>query len=120
MFSAEVKVVFGFEPSGLLEKINFAPEIGTPRTVSSRRAGDDESELEVAGSELLGVAGASGLVTFGTLIFGIEGNCPIAGWERNEVTAITAITINDDDLVIDKTFSSQNYKLGGQVAKILA
>ena len=106
MFSAEVKEVFGFERSGLFEKINFAPEIGTPRTLLLPRAGEGDSEFELAVSVfvsvLVGVAAGSGLVTLGTLIFGIEGNCPIAGWTRNEVTAITAIRVSDDDLVITK------------------
>src|SRR5215217_1355558 len=103
MYSEELKLVFGFEPSGLLEKVILAPGTGIPRTLSPRRPSDDESEFEVTGlalfglavSELVGVAGESALGIFGILIFG-SGNCPIAGWVRNGVIAIAAIRIRDD------------------------
>jgi hypothetical protein len=99
MFSAEVNVVFGFEPSGLAEKIILAPGIGTPRTLTLR-ACDDESEFDVVGlSVLVGVAGVSFFTIFGTLIFGSV-NCPIAGTVRKEVTAITAARISDEFRVI--------------------
>jgi hypothetical protein len=115
MFSADVKVVFGFDPSGLLEKVILAPAIGTPRTVSFPRADDDESEFDVVtGSVLFGVEGASVVLgAFGTLIFGIViVNCPTAGCVRNEVTAMAAIRIRDDDLVIKKD-SPQSFKFDG-------
>ena len=102
MFSDDVKLVFGFEPSGLFEKIILAPEIGTPRTLAFLGAASvDVSEVEVTDSELVEVAGASFLGVFGTLIFGIViVNWPIAGTVRNEATAIAAISIRDDDLVM--------------------
>src|SRR5688500_4311489 len=107
MYSEDVNVVFGFDPSGLLEKVTRAPGIGIPRTLP-RGCDDesefeviDESEFEVTGSGLAGVAGASCLGTFGTLIFGIViVNWPIAGSVRNEAIAIAAIRISDDDLVM--------------------
>jgi hypothetical protein len=113
MFSEELKLVFGFDPSGLFEKVILAPEIGTPRTSPPVRGDDDDSELEMApGSDVVVVllAGGSSFFIFGTLIFGtVIVNCPIAGCVRNEVTAITAIRIRDDDLVIKnillKTFT---------------
>src|SRR5215204_4842405 len=98
MFSAEVKVALGFDPSGLFEKVIVAPRIGTPRT-SAARAGEDRSDVEVTGSELSGVAAVSFLTIFGTLIFGTE-NCPIAGTARIEVAAMTAVRTNDEVLVI--------------------
>ena len=95
MFSEDVKLVFGFEPSGLLEKVIRAPGIGTPRTLLPRGLSDDESELEgVVESVLVGFAGWSVLGIFGILIFGI-GNWAIAGAARNEVIAIAAIRIRD-------------------------
>src|SRR5688500_20096880 len=101
MFSEEVKVVFGLDPSGLFEKIILAPGIGTPRTFLLPRGSDAMSEFDVPGSGLFGEAGASFLVVFGTLIFGIViVNWPIAGTVRNEATAIAAISIRDDDLVM--------------------
>ena len=114
MYSEEAKPVLGFEPSGFDEKVIFAPEIGTPRTLPSPRACDDESEFEgfddasvfeVAGSVLFGVAGASVVLgIFGILIFGI-GNCPTAGSAKNDPTAIAAIRISDDDLIINIVLS---------------
>jgi hypothetical protein len=114
-----VKVVFGFEPSGLLEKIILAPEIGTPRTLPPLRAPDGESELEGPGSGLVGLGVASALGTFGTLIFGIViVNCPIAGWVTNNPAAIAAIRKSEDDLVMKH--SPQNVKCGCQTGNILA
>ena len=123
MYSEEVKLVFGFDPSGLFEKVIFAPDIGVPRTLVSPLELEDESEFEVTGSALVGVlvvfgfAGASVLGIFGILIFGSV-NWATAGWLTNEVTAIAAIRISDDDLVMKH--SPQNFKLGGQVGNILA
>ena len=118
-------MVFGFEPSGLLEKVIYAPGIGIPRTLprgcddESEFEITDESEFEVPGSGLFGVAGASFFGTFGTLTFGIViVNCPIAGRVKNDANARTAIRIRDDDLVIKH--SPQNFKLGGQAGNILA
>jgi hypothetical protein len=116
MYSEDVKVVFGFEPSGLFENVILAPEIGTPRTLSPLGPCDDESEFEgVTGSVFVGVAGASFLGTFGILIFGIE-NCAVAGAAKNEVTAMAAIRISDDDLFI-KIFLSK-VKFGSKVTKV--
>jgi hypothetical protein len=114
-------VVFGFEPSGLFEKIILAPEIGTPRTPApfapredeSEFEGIDESGFEVSEPVFVGVAGVSFLGTFGTLTFGIViVNWLIAGWVRNEVTAMAAIRISDDDLVMK--YSPRNLMLGSQ------
>src|SRR6186997_2159775 len=105
MYSEEVKLVFGFEPSGLFENVILAPEMGVPRTLVSPPALDDESEFEVTVSVLfgafvvLGLAGASVFGIFGILIFGSI-NWPIAGSMRNEVIAIAAIRKSDDDLVM--------------------
>jgi hypothetical protein len=121
MFSEDVKLVFGFDPSGLFEKVILAPEIGTPRILSPPRAcDDDESEVVVTGSGLFGVVGASVVLgAFGTLIFGIViVNCPIAGCVRNEVNAMAAIRIRDD-LVI-KNILLKTFNLGGQAGNILA
>jgi hypothetical protein len=108
MFSEEVNVVFGFEPSGLLEKIILAPEIGTPRSLTPPRVCVDESGLEVVVTGLsvsVVVGGASFLGTFGTLIFGtVIVNWPIAGSVRNEVIAMAAIRIRD--LVINTLLKS--------------
>lgn len=122
MFSEEVKLAFGLDMSGFGEKINFAPWIGTPRALTLLRAVADDSvfelvvvvvaESEVVVLESLGVGGVSFLVViFGTLIFGIEGNCPIAGSVRNVANAITAIRISDDDLVI--RYSPLSSEVGG-------
>jgi hypothetical protein len=96
--------------------------MGTPRTVSFPRADDDESEFDVVtGSVLFGVEGASVVLgVFGTLIFGIViVNCPTAGCVRNEVNAMAAIRIRDDDLVI-RNILLKTFNLGGQAGNILA
>jgi len=117
MYSDELKLLFGFEPSGLFEKVIFAPEIGAPRTLSSRWPGDDESEFEVVTglSVVVGLAGASFLGIFGILIFGIV-NWATAGAAKKEAIAIAAIRISDDDLVI-KIFLSK-VKFGSKVTKV--
>src|SRR5215204_5447885 len=120
MYSEEVKVVLGFEPSGLLEKLIFAPGIGTPRTPLSSllRDSEGESEFEVLGLfvvlGLLEVAGASVLGIFGILIFG-SGNWAFAGRVKNKPSAKAAIRTSDDDLVISifllkVKFGEQGYK----------
>src|SRR5688572_29854484 len=101
MFSEEVNVVFGLDPSGLFEKIILAPGIGTPRTLLFGRGSGGISGFDLPGFGLFGKGGAFFLVVFGTLIFGIViVNWPIAGTVRNEATAIAAISIRDDDLVM--------------------
>src|SRR5688572_17855291 len=106
MYSEEVKLVLGLDPSGLFEKVIVAPRIGTPRTLSAR-TGEGESDVEATGAELSGVAGVSFLTIFGTLIFGSV-NCPIAGSASDKVSAITAMRINDDVLVIIWYFPLQD------------
>src|SRR6187431_1868148 len=95
MNSDELKLVFGFEPSGLLEKVILAPARGLPRT-SPSWTGDDELEVGLTGSGLLvvgaEVVGISFLVIFGRVIFG---NCPAVDWAKNDATAKAAISIND-------------------------
>jgi hypothetical protein len=123
MFSDDVKLVFGFEPSGLLEKMILAPRIGTPRTLPPRGLSDedDESELEVPGSVFVEVGGVSFFSALGTLIFGIViVNCPIAGKVNNDATAIVAITMSDDDLVINMFLSNVKFVGAIKVGKILA
>lgn len=101
-------MVLGFEPSGLFEKVILAPRIGTPRTLPAPEAGDDESEEDVIGSGLSGVGVASVFGTFGTLIFGIViVNWPVAGWVRNKANARAAITMSDDDLVMNVFLSKK-------------
>ena len=99
MNSEEAKLVFGFEPSGLFEKVILAPATGTPRTLPVE-ADDVETEVGLTGrSGLLGVAGTSFFGIFGNCIFGIEGNCPATGWLEKAAMAIAAIS-NKDDLHI--------------------
>ena len=71
MLSAEVKLVFGLEPSGLLEKVIRAPEIGAPRPFPIDAV---DVELEVVLAERSGLFGVtvSFLGTVGNFIFGIE------------------------------------------------
>src|SRR5687768_713927 len=96
MFSDEANVVFGFEPSGLLEKMILAPWIGTPRAPLFE-AGDVETGFELSvRSGLLVVVGASVVLgTLGIFNFGIV-NCPAAGWVTTDATAMAAISINDN------------------------
>ena len=95
MFSAEVKVVLGFEPSGLLEKIIFAPWIGTPRTVADFAVDDEfEDGLDVL-SGLFGVEGASFLGIVGIFIFGML-NCPDAVSVKNDAMTIAATNVKDN------------------------
>src|SRR6185436_7163207 len=116
MYSEDVKVVFGFEPSGLFENVIFAPGIGLPRT-SSLEAADDDSDVRLIGSalfvvevELVGVgAGVSFLVILGSVIFGIDGNCPAADWATNDATATAAISMNDD-LAINNSPLNANFR----------
>ena len=98
MNSEELKLVFGFEPSGLLEKVTLAPGIGFPRTSPSGTS-EDESEVRLTGSGSFGVAGVSFFTIFGNCIFGSDGNCPDADWAKIDATAIVAIS-NKDNLHI--------------------
>ena len=98
MNSEELKLVFGFEPSGLLEKVTLAPGIGFPRTSPSGTS-EGESEVRLTGSGSFAGAGASFLNIFGKVIFESEGNCPDADWVKNDATAIVAIS-NKDNLHI--------------------
>ena len=106
MYSEEVKLVFGFDPSGLFEKVIFAPGIGIPRT-SPPEVGDDASELRTPGSGVFEVTGASVLTILGNLIFG---NCPVAGWVNNDATNKAAISINDD-LIINTLLVNTAFQL---------
>jgi hypothetical protein len=95
MFSADVKLVFGFEPSGLFERVIFAPLIGMPRTLLFA-AGDDELEFGFAGeSELFGCDDVSVFVIFGTFILGIL-NCAVAGTAAHEAVTIAAISVREN------------------------
>src|SRR6187549_3226753 len=101
MFSAEVKVVFGFDPSGLFDKMIRAPWIGRPRTPSPPDCGDDEPEDELGSvvpeSSSLGAGVGSDLGTFGTLIFGmVMVICPATGSIKNDASAMTAIRVNNE------------------------
>jgi len=103
MYSEDVNIVFGFEPSGLFEKVIFAPAIGIPRVPSSRTL-EDAPELgspSVPCSVGVAVAGVSAFVTFGIVIFGRDGNCPAAGSIKNDAIATAAIRINDEDLAMN-------------------
>jgi hypothetical protein len=95
MVSDEVKLVFGFEPSGLFENVILAPAMGTPRAPSSA-AGDDESDVAAPRSELLGGSAGSVLVIFGIVIFGSDGNCPTAGMVKSDAAATAAMSTNTD------------------------
>jgi hypothetical protein len=105
MYSDELKLVFGFEPSGLFENVILAPGIGIPRTLlSSPRGCDEESESEVTGVSAEVVVVVSVLMIFGILILG-SGNWPNVGSARKDPTAMAAIRISDDDLVINIVLS---------------
>src|SRR5687767_12240397 len=68
MNSEEVKLVFGLEPSGLLEKVIFAPDIGFPRL------SDDDVLVEPLDDVVSVVVGGSTVVSgFSFFILGIFG-----------------------------------------------
>ena len=98
MYSEEAKVLLGFEPSGLFEKVILAPWIGVPRT-SPVVADEAETgvELIVRSGLLVVVVGGASVVLgiLGIFIFGIW-NCAAAGWVRNETTATAAISVSDN------------------------
>src|SRR5215213_9869994 len=89
MYSEEAKVLLGFEPSGLFEKVILAPWIGVPRT-SPVVADEVETGVElIVRSGLLVVVVVVVSVVLGILgifIFG-SWNCAAAGWVRNDATA---------------------------------
>jgi hypothetical protein len=99
MYSEETKVLLGFEPSGLFEKVILAPWIGVPRT-SPVETDEVETGVElIVRSGLLVVVvvvGASVVLgILGIFIFGIW-NCAAAGWVRNETTATAATSVSDN------------------------
>ena len=74
MYSEEAKVVLGFDPSGLFEKVILAPEIGVPRT-SPVETDEVETgfELTLRSGLLVGVVVGASVVLgiLGIFIFGI-------------------------------------------------
>src|SRR6187397_2569511 len=97
MYSEEAKVLLGFEPSGLFEKVILAPWIGVPRT-SPVVTDEVETgvELTVRSGLLVVVVGASVVLgILGIFIFGIW-NCAAAGWVRNDARATAAISVSDN------------------------
>ena len=115
MYSDEAKLVFGFEPSAAFEKVILAPPIGLPRTLLSEVADDaddadgtDDSDVALPASVLVGAGVVSFFGIFGSVTFGSEGNCPIAGSVKNDATAIAAISTNVDLIItIPPTFRSR-------------
>ena len=102
-----MKVVLGFEPSALFEKVILAPGIGTPRALLI--AGEEGLELGVSG--LFGCVVVSVFGILGILIFGIL-NWAAAGTATKAAEAIAVISITDNLRII---FSPVRLRFGSRV-----